>query len=160
MKKLPHTKFQLVLEALSLSLLLYLGSFLLFQWNSIPNEIPTRYNIRGIADSWGGKNILISLFFVCFAIYLLVTVISFFPKAWNIPAKVTPENEQFVYTTMRGMLCFEKLCIVACFVYISIQSALAKSLGAWFTPVFILAIFGSIAYYILKTVRGAKKYQS
>lgn len=160
MKKLPHTKFQLGLEVLSLSMLLYFGSFLLFQWKSIPDEIPIRYNISGIPDSWGGKNILIALFFVCVAVYLAVTVISFFPKSWNIPAKVTPENEDFIYTTMRGMLCFVKLCIVTCFVYISIQSALARSLGAWFTPVFILAIFGSIAYYILKTVRGAKKYQS
>lgn len=160
MKKIPFTKFQLALEAISLFLLLYFGWFLLSSWESIPNKVPTHYNSAGIPDSWGGKKILIILFFVCLSVYLLVTVISFFPKSWNVPVAVTPENEQFVYTNMRGMLCFIKFFIMAFFVYISIRSAQGNSLGAWSILAGVLAIFGSIAYYILKTVLGAKKLSS
>lgn len=159
MKKVPFSKFQYGLEAASLFLLLYQGWYLLTGWDSIPNQIPAHYNAAGIPDRWDGKGSLLMLFGICFLIYLLITVISYFPATWNAPVKITAANEQFVYGNLSRMLSIIKLSIIGCFTYINIRSAQGGSLGAWFMIIFLLAMFGSMVYYILKIVRGAKKLQ-
>lgn len=159
MKKVPFSKFQNGIEGVSLFLLGYQGFYLMMGWDSIPNKIPTHFNAAGIPDSWGGKGTLLTLLGICLLIYLLITVVLFFPKMWNVPVTITAANEQFVYGNMSRMLSTIKLSITGCFTYINIRSAQGGSLGAWFMIIFLLAMFGSMAYYILRTVRGAKKFQ-
>ncbi|WP_101909636.1 DUF1648 domain-containing protein [Marasmitruncus massiliensis] len=159
MKKVPFSKFQNGLEGVSLFLLGYQGFYLMMGWDSIPNKIPTHFNAAGIPDGWGGKGTLLTLLGICLLIYLLITVVLFVPKMWNVPVTITAANEQFVYGNMSRMLSTIKLSITGCFTYINIRSAQGGSLGAWFMIIFLLAMFGSMAYYILRTVRGAKKFQ-
>ncbi len=159
MKKVPLSKFQYGMEAVSLLLLLYQGWYLLAAWDSIPDQIPTHFNAAGIPNGWGGKETLPVLFGVCLLLNLLITVLSFFPKTWNVPVKITAANEQFVYGNLSRMLSTIKLSIIGCFTYTNIRSAQGGSLGAWFIIIFLLAMFGSMVYYILKIVQGAKKFQ-
>jgi len=158
-KKVPFSKFQNGIEGVSLFLLGYQSFYLMMGWDSIPNKIPTHFNAAGIPDGWGGKGTLLTLLGICLLIYLLITVVSFFPVTWNAPIKITAANEQFVYGNLSRMLSTIKLSITGCFTYINIRSAQGGSLGAWFMIIFLLAMFGSMAYYILRTVRGAKKFQ-
>jgi hypothetical protein len=107
-------------------------------------------------DSWGGKGTLIAAAAVCTFLYATLTLISFFPKLWNIPVKVTEANFRAVYQSARNLLCFVKVFLAAMFLYMGVCIANASPLGEWLMPAALISIFGTIAYSITAIIIGSK----
>lgn len=66
-----------VLKMCNCIILLSTLFFLIYQWDKIPDQIPTHYNIYGIIDHYGYKNNLIGIFVIEVIIYFIVSAISF-----------------------------------------------------------------------------------
>ncbi|MBC8570076.1 DUF1648 domain-containing protein [Zongyangia hominis] len=155
-EKLTYTTGQKVMEILSLAVVVLTALWMLISWSGIPDKIPTHFGFSGEVDSWGSKSSLLVFLAIEAGVYLLLTMVNRFPKIWNMPVEVTQKNRDFVYRTTLTMLCVVKLVIVSWFAWILRVSMAQKNLSGWALPVFLLALFGPLIYYLVKCVKGAK----
>ncbi|MFA9379317.1 MAG: DUF1648 domain-containing protein [Lachnotalea sp.] len=151
--KVKKNKYDIFVEMVCLTLLIGVLVYLFLNWSSIPNQIPGHYNAMGKIDRMGSKGELLTLPIIGWVMYLSLTVIENFPGIWNTGVTVTEENKERVYRILKNMLNTVKLIMVAVFVYLTINSVQAISLTVWFLPVFLILVFGSILFFIIKLVR-------
>jgi hypothetical protein len=128
--------------------------YLVINWGNIPDEIPGHYNALGQVDRITKKSSIIALPIVTAIMYIGMSAIERFPQAWNTGVTITEENKNRLYRIMKDMLKTTKLLIVVVFSYMTINSAIATQLSPWFLPVFLILMFGSMIYYIVKIIRN------
>lgn len=154
--KLKITKFQFVIEIITLLFLIAMFVYLRQAWAGIPDKVPGHFDAAGQINRWGNKSELLMVPIISVILYLLLTAVTFFPAIWNVPASVTEENRTIVYESIRNMMCVMKLEMVLCFTYISYKSIKLQALSSYFFFVFLVIIFGTMAYYLRKTLKAAK----
>jgi len=128
--KLPLTNYEKVLEFLSGIGVLLLIIIVIGAWKNTPEQIPSHFGPSGRPDAWGGKGSLALLPILGLMIYLLITVVSRFPSAFNYPCKITEENAKVQYQLGRYLLVLLKVEIIWLFIYIewkTIQVAIGKA---------------------------------
>lgn len=153
---LKNSRFQIVLEVLSLLILISTIALLIIRWKDLPDQIPGHYNLAGEIDRWGNKNELIVIPVFSIMLYLLLTVITFFPSIWNMPVSVTDKNKEKVYGCVKSMLLVMKVEIMALFFWINYNSMSAKAMTPLFLPILLITVFGTMIYYLVKTVKLSK----
>ena len=151
MKRHPLDK---LMNRLSLLALLGTAAFLALYWSRIPAEVPMHFNAAGQIDRWGSKAELLVLPVIAWLMYLLMTVVEQFPSAWNTGVKVTAENREQVYALLGHMLSTLKLLVMVMFAWITLWCALARPLPVWFLPVVLAAVFGNMAYWLVRLFRA------
>lgn len=148
--KLKYTKFQRIIELITIIILFLIWIYLIQSWDKLPNKIPGHYNGAGIVDRWGNKNEILAIPIISVVFYLLLTIVSFFPSIWNVPVKVSEENRKYVYLNLKTMLILMKMEVIIIFSYILYSDIKTQSLGTWFLPLMLIMVFGTIIYYIIK----------
>ena len=148
--KLKNNKIDWIIEIMCLTLLIGLTAYLIFHWGSIPDKIPAHYDWEGNIDRWGNKSDLIFLPMMSWFLYLLITGLQQVPLVWNTGVKITEENEERVYRTLKYMLETLKLIVVADLTYITVNSLMGKSLSGWFTMIVLVAVFGDLIFWIVR----------
>ena len=83
-------------------------------------------------------------------LYLLITGLQQVPLVWNTGVKITEENEERVYRTLKYMMETLKLIVVADLTYITVHSLMGKSLSGWFTMIVLVAVFGDLIFWIVR----------
>ncbi len=155
--KLKHTKFQIFLEIISIIILIAMFAVLFLSWSNIPEKIPAHYNALGEIDRWGNKSELILLPVISVMLYLLLTVVCFFPSIWNVPTAITDKNRDFVYSNLLTMILLLKAFILVIFSYLNFNSMQTKALPIFFLPLLLFIIFGIIIFFVIRAVRMPKK---
>ena len=148
--KLKNNKIDWIIEIMCLTLLIGLTAYLIFHWGSIPDKIPAHYDWEGNIDRWGNKSDLIFLPMMSWFLYLLITGLQQVPLVWNTGVKITEENEERVYRTLKYMLETLKPIVVADLTYITVNSLMGKSLSGWFTMIVLVAVFGDLIFWIVR----------
>lgn len=118
-------------------------------WQNLPARVPTHYGFSGQADAYGGKSSLLLLPAVTIGLYLLLTVLSRFPQAFNYPLEVTAENRPRLEAIALGMIGWLKAELTWTFAYIewtTIRQAqgLASGLGWGFLPVSLGVVLATV----------------
>lgn len=121
---------RILLQGLGMLLLIAATVFVLLSWQTLPDMIPTHFDAAGVPDAYGGRSSLISLLVVGWVAYLLFTVLSYFPRFWNLPVK-TPR----AYQLAGLMMPILGLVLAFVFSWILVCTVLGRGLGAWFLPV-------------------------
>ncbi|BAL00505.1 hypothetical protein OBV_33060 [Oscillibacter valericigenes Sjm18-20] len=152
--ELKRSRYNIAVNLICLLLLSGIIVCLLLTWKKIPDKIPGHYNAMGVVDRWGNKGELLILPIVGWILYFMMTMIERFPQAWNTGITVTEGNKERIYPIIGNMLGTMKLSLVSVFVFLTINSALAKELPAWFLPAVVILIFGSIVYFIAKLIKA------
>jgi uncharacterized membrane protein len=157
--KIPLTVFEKASEIVNIVILLGTGIFLLLNYFNLPNRIPSHFGINGQPDGWGGKGSLIAIFIVNFIMYLFLTILGRFPHVYNYLCEITEENARFQYTnarTLMGLIKTELSIMFSYMLWVSILVALEKSkgLGIGYLPVFLIVVFGTLTFFIIRMVRG------
>jgi uncharacterized membrane protein len=148
-----------ILEAIvSLSCLVGVSLYLILAWSTIPAQIPAHYNAAGEVNRWGSKSELIILPIISWVIYGMITLIERFPQAWNTGVRVTEENRAEVYRLLKNMIACVKMITLSIFSCLTVLSSLARNLPMWFLLAFLVLLFGTIAYYIVKLTRIRSEY--
>ncbi len=158
-EKVPFTKFQKFLETLSLLILLSSIIYLIFIWSTLPHTIPSHYNAKGVVTNWSGKGMLLIMPIISIILYTGLTTLTLFPNIWSVPVEITEKNQNFVYTNLKTMLIVIKLILVSDFAYMTICSATQSSLSVLFTPIVLIAVFGTLAFFFTRIIRGSKKLE-
>ncbi len=148
-----------VLEAIvSLSCLVGVSLYLILAWSTIPAQIPAHYNAAGEVNRWGSKSELIILPIISWVIYGMITLIERLPQVWNTGIRVTEENRAVVYRLLKNMIACVKMITLSIFSCLTVLSSLARNLPMWFLLAFLVLLFGTIAYYIVKLTRLRSEY--
>lgn len=143
-----------VLTILGGVMLLTATIFVLVKWQQLPDQIPTHFNFAGEADSYGGKGAIVFEAAMGWSVFILLTVLVKFPKIWNMPVKVTPENSARLYGITRAMLEIVKLLSTLLFVILMISAAMAVSLPQWLMIAVTAALLLTVAVGIFLMYRS------
>lgn len=147
MKLLKTTVYQNILNCLSIVMMSSTFLYLTLYWTRIPHKIPAHYNAAGIIDRWGDKKEIWFIFIVTILMYIMMSLIEHFPKLWNTGVTLTEENQERIYQLLKSMLVTMKFLLVLIFTFLTINSALARSLPVYFTGLTLGLIFGTMIIY-------------
>jgi uncharacterized membrane protein len=152
------------LEAIGVVLLALLAGI---TWNAVdgpnplPQRIPTHFNAMGEPNAWGSPSALWLLPAVAAFVFLLISLVSLFPAAFNFPVRATPANRSRLVALTIRMLAWIKVEL-AC-LFLSIQWTIIESvrgghaaLPPLIVPVFLVAVFGTIGVHAVAVFRAAR----
>jgi uncharacterized membrane protein len=125
------------------------------------DQVPTHFNLAGKPDAWGPPSMLLLLPIMATGLYLMMSLVSRFPSAFNYPVRVTAENRERLQTlalTMIGWLKAETMCLFAWIQWISIQVVRLQGKGfpAVAMPITAVVIFGTLVWFIVAMRKTAK----
>lgn len=139
-----------------------------FTWNSLhgsnplPTSVPTHFSAGGQPDGWGPSSSLWFLPFVGAGLYVLITVVSFFPGSFSFPVRVTASNQARIQNLALHMIAWLKAELVCLFLILQwwiVQSVRSgrSGLPPWLVPLALVGIFGTIALHIFAMFRAARR---
>jgi uncharacterized membrane protein len=151
------------LEIVGLALLAFLCWITvraLYGASRLPDKIPTHFDLAGNPNGWGSPATLLLLPVIAVVIYGLITVVSFFPSAFNYPVRVTPENRPRLQALSLQMVAWLKVELAFLFTLLQwfILGAVRSGhghLSVWIVPLFLVLVFGTCIGYIVAMVRAA-----
>ncbi|REK74935.1 DUF1648 domain-containing protein [Paenibacillus paeoniae] len=156
--RIPKTKFEWLLDGLSLLALLLPVIYLFVVWAELPAQVPIHFNAVGEPDGWGSKGISLILPIVGLLLYGGLTLLRKIPHHFNYPVALTKENAEQKYRLSIQLIAWMKFQISLLFGFILwnvIRTAQGQSGGlGWLMPAALIVIFGTIIYF---TVRIAKE---
>jgi uncharacterized membrane protein len=157
---LKITPLEFFLNVITLATFVGTIAYLISSWTIMPSEVPVHYNAAGDVDRWGGKGEMLILPLIALLMWIGMSFLEKFPHVYNY-MNLTQDNARAQYLNGRLLVNVLKNECVLLFSYLtwkSIQVAIGEhdSLGAWTSSVFLLIIFGSMAYFIVKSVRLSK----
>jgi len=156
------------LEIVGLSLIAFLSWITvraLHGPDRLPARIPTHFDLAGNPNAWGSPNTLLLLPVMAAVIYALITLVSFFPAAFNYPVRVTPENRPRLQTLSLQMVAWLKvelaflLTLLQWFILATVRAGHGH-LSVWIVPLFLVLVFGTCIGYIVAMVRAAPQRPS
>jgi hypothetical protein len=150
----------LIRETLALAGLVSQLAIVGYFWRALPQRVPVHFGATGAVDSYGDRSTLIILAAVTSGLYVMLTLISFFPQWFNFPAEVTPENRgrlEVIAIAMIGWLKAEFTWLLAYIMWTVVQVALgrASGLGLAFLPITLAVVGVTIASGIVQMRRAA-----
>ena len=90
---------------------------------------------------------------VSLVLYLPLTILERFPSVWNVPVRTTQKNQKWVYQNVKTMLILMKFLMTAEFAVITYHSVQEKNLSTLHTVLFLVLLFGSMIFFIIRSVR-------
>jgi uncharacterized membrane protein len=154
--KVKRTRLVWVVDWLCGALLIGITVWVACRYAAMPDKIPTHYGADGVIDGYGDKSMIWVLLSIAWFIVGLLSVTELFPKYWNIPFKVTKENQARVLTIAWHMLSATKLIVTGVFAYLAIKVTQGGNLSAYFAPIFISAISLNSLYWVVRLFLNRK----
>ena len=151
--KIERNALDTIETIVSLLCLVGVVVYLILAWNTIPDKIPGHYNAAGEVNRWGNKSELIMLPIISWVTYGLITLIEHFPQIWNTGVRVTADNRAEVYRLLKSMIAVVKMFVLLMFASLTVLSSLSLNLPMWYVLAFLVALFGTIAYFIVRLTR-------
>jgi uncharacterized membrane protein len=156
--EIPRSGMEKVLEYASFFGLLAMFALVAAYWVQLPARVPMHFNAAGKVDGWGPKASVWAVPVVTSALYLLLTLVSRIPHAFNYPWPITENNAARQYQLARLFVVSLKLDLVL--VFFSITFVICQmgrgqgGLGFWFLPLGVGALFVVIGAYIVAAYRA------
>jgi len=124
-------------------------------YTTLPNEIPMHFNLKGEADDYGGKNILIALPIISFITSVILIYMTKFPHNYNYPVKITKENALKEYTYSKQMMLHLAVVVSAIFLFvthmiISKAQGTPNLFGEWNTVLIVIVAIIPIILYMIR----------
>lgn len=147
----------------SLAVLFWISYSALNGPESLPDRIPTHFNIAGQPNAWGSRDFLWFLPCVAAGLYLLLTVLGNIRfRRFNLPVRMTEANLPFIQDQTIIMVAWIKceiLCLMTYLQWSIVQSARNGTfrLSPLLIPIFLVAIFSTVGWRLTTMIRGAKE---
>ena len=139
--KLKLKRIDYVLEALTLVFLTGIWIYTFLTFDSLPEEIPVRYDLQGTADRYAGKQEIWKLPVIATVICLAIFILNRFPHIFNYPREITIQNAERNYSAATRMLRVLNCLCVLVFLVIVFSSAGNRDIGFIIFPVIVLFCF-------------------
>jgi uncharacterized membrane protein len=147
------------LVALGLQISITVRAF--FGSDRLPERIPVRFDAMGHPTGWGSPAMLLLLPAITFIVYLLFTVVTRFPGAFNYPVKVTGVNRQKMQSLALDMMSWLKIEIVMLLTWMQwVTVEMGRNPGQQIpsmTPIALVAVFATVSLYIVSMYRAGRE---
>ena len=140
--KVPFEPMDIFIELTSISILLFMWIYALYNYVDLPETIPTHFNSKGEVDDFGNKLTIWIVPGIATVMYVGLFFLNKFPHLHNYMVNITEENAlknyRFSTRILRGV---NFICVffMAFITFKIIESAKGSNftLGSWFLPVVI-----------------------
>jgi hypothetical protein len=133
----------------------------LFGSDQLPERIPIQFDATGHPVGWGSPAMLLLLPAITLIIYLLFTVVTRFPGAFNYPVKVTVFNRVRMQNLALDMMAWLKVEIVGLLTWMQwVTVEIARDPGRYIpgmTPAALVAVFATVSVYIVMMFRVGRE---
>ena len=146
--------FDKIMEIAAIFILLAATIFVLVNWSTLPDQIPSHYDFKGEPDDYSGRGTLIFLMVTGWLVVLPIIILARFPNLWNTGVERTPANAAVINRITRDMLSVIILSMAILFGYMMITPVLGIAMGRWFMPLFLVLIFGNIIINVVRLLRN------
>ncbi|MDX9811124.1 MAG: DUF1648 domain-containing protein [Bacteroidales bacterium] len=151
-----------IIEALALICLVVMFILPVLSFSDLPDEIPTHFNAAGEPDAFSPAKSIWTLPVTGLITWILLTLAGFFPRIYNYPVQITPENAGAQYRTATRLMRTIKCIVVAMFAFMvhrTILTALGKAegMGKVFLPVSMVILSGATIFYIVSALNQKHK---
>lgn len=158
---IPLTPADSLAEWLGWTLLVINWLIVLRVYGSLPDTIPTHFNLAGEADGFGSSLTLFLIPVISTVSLAGMSILARFPEIYNYPVKITPENAFSQYTAAVRLVRWLKVSLALVFLLISVGTTASAtggsgSLGIWFLPLVLLLINLPLAIYLIRVFRNKK----
>ncbi|MCG7345866.1 DUF1648 domain-containing protein [Sporosarcina sp. ACRSL] len=154
---IPKSTFQKVFDIVTMIVFAAGIVHLIAVWGQLPDQVPAHYNAAGEVNRWGSKWELIILPIIAAFLAICMTFLEKHPE-WHNYMNLNENNIEFQYKNSILLLNVIKNECVLLFVFLSYnitQVALgnAESLGSLFLPIFLVSLFASMAFFIVRSIK-------
>ena len=139
-----------VIDWLCGALLVGITVWVACRYGSLPDRIPTHYGVNGVVDGYGAKSMIWIFVVMAWIEVGTVSVVEHFPRFWNVPFKVSKENQSRVMTLTWHLISTTKLIVLGIVVYLTTMSVLGGNLPACFTLFVPTALVVNSLYWIIR----------
>lgn len=135
-------------------------SFILINWSTLPESVPSHYNALGEADDWGSRGVIFVPLAIGVLIWVLFSILEKYPHLHNYP-EINEKNVTHMYKNSMLMLNVIKNELMIIFSFSAINDVFVSKgkgslIGAWEMPIVLGLIFGTIFVFLLRTNRISK----
>lgn len=148
------TIFDRIATIVSILIMLAATVFLMINWGNLPEQVPSHYDFKGEPDDYGGNGILIFTLVMGWVMVLTFVVIGLFPQIWNTGVERTPANEAVINRIVKDMMNLMEVGLACMFAYMTVVPVLGINMGSWFMPLFLVIIFGTIIFTVVRLIRN------
>ncbi|WP_072312647.1 DUF1648 domain-containing protein [Agrococcus sp. Marseille-P2731] len=124
------------------------AAWLVLQYPSLPDVIPTHFGPGGEPDAWGSKASVLWLAGVALALAALVGWISTRPRSFNFPVPVTEQNAQRLYREGERTLVWLLAALTLVFAGLALMVT-----GAGGVALLVVGLAGTMASTLVGLVR-------
>ena len=133
----------------------------LFGSDHLPERIPIQFDVAGHATGWGSPAMLILFPAFTLIVYLLFTVVTRFPGAFNYPVKVTAFNRQRMESLARDMMAWLKVEVVGLLTWMQwVTIEIARNPERFvpaMTPAALVVVFATVSVYIVMMFKAGRE---
>ena len=151
-----------IIELAGWVLIVILWGLTLYSYTTLPDKIPTHFNMAGQADKWSSRNAFFVLPVVGTVVFIGLTILNRYPYLFNYPVTITNENALAQYTNATKMMRWLKLslgmlwCIINRFTY-SISKENSNRFNYWLLSIPLLMVLIPTVYFTRKSIKMDKK---
>lgn len=154
-----RSRFRIIdLVVIGLCILASLGMLLyyLIAGNDLPAEIPARFSFTGKISGYSGHSILLSSPIILLVLTLILSFVSSFPSAWNLPGvRITEENLPRISAVIRTMMDIMLLTVAAVFTAMFICQARACRMPFFIMPAMLVIFLINVIVGVIRCHRVA-----
>ena len=152
-----YAKINKYLDIIGVVLVVALIVITCIYWIKAPDIVPIHFNFKGEIDSYGSKNTLFILLPIAIIIYIGLAILSKYPEVCNYRIEITPRNKEKQYSMASTFIRIMNVEILTLVLFIQISIAISmnngKSISIVFLPIALFILFGSVGFYIYKSVK-------
>lgn len=146
------------------ALLAWLTTVLLiiFNYNQLPDQVPSHYNIQGKADSWSSKEFIFFIPILAIFLWHIMSFIEKFPQFINMPGfhyETASEKQIQFAKNLAKVLNIEVFLLLVWMSFNDVMNLLqfySLKFGIWEFVIFMAIITYTMIYYGIKINRENK----
>ncbi len=156
--KIELDSFDRIIEGITYIGLLILWVIVASRYKSLPDIIPTHFDVKGVADDYGSKSTIWLLPAISTVLVIVLALINLKPHNFNLPVKITQENAERQYRLATKMIRFLKLSMLIVFgtiamFTINVSETKDGGTGYWMLFLILGATFVPLGIYMILAFR-------
>ena len=145
--RVRRTWFVWIIDILCVAVLIGITIWVGRCYAALPDRIPVHYGANGVIDGYGNKNTIWFLVTGMWGLVVILTTVEQFPGLWNVPFKVTKENQSRMLTLTWHFISSTKLIVTGMFAYLITMIVKGVNLSAYIMPILLTVLVANTLYW-------------
>lgn len=128
--KVPFETIDIIIDCLSVTCILFMWGYLVVEYGTLDEIIPSHFNGKGEVDGYGHKSFIWFLPLLATAMYIGLFILNRYPHIHNYTVTITKDNALANYRFSTRVLRFVNFLCTVMFAYICFQIINSAKIGS------------------------------